>query len=49
MWLSIIRAKAAEIAVRTVKDYVDDGSALERIVFDVFTSEDEPIYHPLPG
>jgi hypothetical protein len=25
-----------------VKDYVDDGSALERIVFDVFTSEDEP-------
>lgn len=41
--------KAAEIAVRTVRDYLNNGSAIERVVFNVFTSEDERIYHQLLG
>jgi O-acetyl-ADP-ribose deacetylase (regulator of RNase III) len=41
--------KAAEIAVQAVKDYLNNGSAIERIVFNVFTSEDDRIYHKLLG
>ncbi len=41
--------KAAEIAVRAVKDYLNRSSALERVVFNVFTSEDEQIYRRLLG
>jgi O-acetyl-ADP-ribose deacetylase (regulator of RNase III) len=41
--------KAAEIAVRAGKDYLNNGSAIERVVFNVFTSEDERIYHQLLG
>lgn len=40
---------AAQIAVRTVKDYLDSGSAIDRVVFNVFTSEDERIYQQLLG
>ena len=45
------RDKAAEIAVGTVKDYLKGGSALNRVVFNVFGSEDERIYRALlePG
>jgi O-acetyl-ADP-ribose deacetylase (regulator of RNase III) len=39
--------KAAEIAVQTVKEYLNGGSAMERVVFNVFTSVDEHIYHQL--
>jgi O-acetyl-ADP-ribose deacetylase (regulator of RNase III) len=41
--------KAAEIAVRTVRDFLNNGSAIERVVFNVFTSEDERIYHQSLG
>lgn len=41
--------KAAEIAVQAVKDYLNNGSAIERVVFNVFTSEDDRIYHQLLG
>jgi O-acetyl-ADP-ribose deacetylase (regulator of RNase III) len=39
--------KAAEIAVRTVKEFLNNGSTLERVVFNVFTPEDERIYRQL--
>lgn len=41
------RHKAAEIAMQTVKEYLNGTSAMERVVFNVFTSEDEHIYHRL--
>jgi O-acetyl-ADP-ribose deacetylase (regulator of RNase III) len=41
--------KAAEIAVRSVRNYLNNGSAIERVAFNVFTSEDERIYHQLLG
>jgi O-acetyl-ADP-ribose deacetylase (regulator of RNase III) len=44
--------KAAEIAVQTVKEFLDSGSTMERIervVFNVFTPEDERIYRQLLG
>lgn len=41
--------KAAEIAVRTVKDCLDSGSAMQRVVFNVFTAEDARLYHRLLG
>jgi O-acetyl-ADP-ribose deacetylase (regulator of RNase III) len=39
--------KAAEIAVRTVKTFLDKGSAISRVVFNVFTAEDERIYQKM--
>jgi O-acetyl-ADP-ribose deacetylase (regulator of RNase III) len=36
--------KAAEIAVQTVKEFLNNGSTIERVVFNVFTPEDELIY-----
>jgi O-acetyl-ADP-ribose deacetylase (regulator of RNase III) len=39
--------KAAEIAVQTVKEFLNSGSAMERVVFNVFTPEDERIYRQL--
>jgi len=41
--------KAAEIATRTVKEFLNCGSAIERVVFNVFTPEDERIYRRLLG
>jgi O-acetyl-ADP-ribose deacetylase (regulator of RNase III) len=41
------KEKAAEIAVRTVKEYMGRGTAVERVVFNVFTPEDEAIYRQL--
>jgi O-acetyl-ADP-ribose deacetylase (regulator of RNase III) len=39
--------KAAEIAVQTVKKFLNDGSTMERVVFNVFTPEDERLYSQL--
>jgi O-acetyl-ADP-ribose deacetylase (regulator of RNase III) len=39
--------KAAEIAVQTVKEFLNNGSTMERVVFNVFTPEDERIYRQL--
>ena len=39
--------KAAEIAVQTVKGFLNNGSTMERVVFNVFTPEDERIYRQL--
>jgi O-acetyl-ADP-ribose deacetylase (regulator of RNase III) len=39
--------KAAEIAIQTVKEFLNNGSAMERVVFNVFTPEDERIYRQL--
>jgi O-acetyl-ADP-ribose deacetylase (regulator of RNase III) len=39
--------KAAEIAVRTVKEFLESNNVLERVVFNVFTLEDERIYQKL--
>ena len=36
--------KAAEIAVKTVKEYLDRDSAIQQIVFNVFGAKDEIIY-----
>jgi O-acetyl-ADP-ribose deacetylase (regulator of RNase III) len=41
--------KAAEIAVQTVKEFLNSGSTMERVVFNVFTPEDERIYCRLLG
>jgi O-acetyl-ADP-ribose deacetylase (regulator of RNase III) len=41
------KARAAEIAVKTVKDYLDAGTRIERVVFNVFTAGDEEIYRGL--
>ena len=41
--------KAAEIAIRTVKGCLNGGSAIKRVVFNVFTAEDERIYHQQLG
>jgi O-acetyl-ADP-ribose deacetylase (regulator of RNase III) len=43
------QGKAAEIAVQTVKAFLNSGSAMERVVFNVFTPEDERIYRQLLG
>ncbi|MCM1388139.1 MAG: protein-ADP-ribose hydrolase [Bacillus sp. (in: Bacteria)] len=36
--------KAADIAIRTVKDFLQDNSQIERVVFNVFKGEDYDIY-----
>jgi O-acetyl-ADP-ribose deacetylase (regulator of RNase III) len=41
--------KAAKIAVQTVKEFLDCGSTIERVLFNVFTPEDERIYRQLLG
>jgi O-acetyl-ADP-ribose deacetylase (regulator of RNase III) len=39
--------KAAEIAVRTVKEYLNSNASIERVVFNVFNAKDEDIYREL--
>ncbi len=39
--------KAAELAVRTVKEFLNKNAAIERVVFNVFSREDECIYQKL--
>lgn len=39
--------KAAEIAVRAVKEFLDNDGTIERVVFNVFTPTDERIYRAL--
>lgn len=39
--------KAAEIAVQTVKKFLDQDPGIERVVFNVFTAADEHIYKEL--
>jgi O-acetyl-ADP-ribose deacetylase (regulator of RNase III) len=39
--------KAADIAVQTVKECLNSGSTIERVVFNVFTTEDERLYRQL--
>lgn len=36
--------KASEIATDTVKDYLANGSKIEKVIFNVFTPEDEKYY-----
>ena len=43
------REKAAEIAVRTVVDFLRTDERLERVVFNVFKQEDYDIYRELLG
>ena len=39
--------KAGEIAVRTVKEFLNQNSAIKRVVFNVFNAADERIYRNL--
>ena len=39
--------KAAEIAVRTVRDYLKTDTRIEKVVFNVFKQEDYDIYREL--
>lgn len=39
--------EAAEIAVKTVREYLEKNSDLERIIFDVYTEEDYRIYRQI--
>ncbi len=39
--------KAAQIAVTTVRDYLDKNDSVKRVVFNVFTQADENIYNRL--
>ena len=39
--------QAAEIAVKTVKEFLDHNTAIERVVFNVFSPLDEEIYRRL--
>lgn len=41
--------RAAEIAVQTVRDYLDNDSRIRRVVFNVFGAADEAIYGRLLG
>ena len=41
--------KAAEIAVNTVKKYLDKGSSISRVIFNVFGDRDKEIYENLLG
>ena len=41
--------KAAEIAVRTVTDFLNADMRIERVVFNVFKQEDHDIYRELLG
>lgn len=40
-------ARAAEIAVETVKEFLAGDTVLEQVIFDVFTDEDRAIYQRL--
>jgi O-acetyl-ADP-ribose deacetylase (regulator of RNase III) len=39
--------EAAEIAVKTVKDYLNSHASIERVIFNVFSAKDEGIYRGL--
>ena len=41
--------RAAEIAVQTVKDYLDTHSGIQKVVFNVFSDSDRLIYEDLLG
>ena len=41
--------KAAQIAISTVTDYLNSGTTIERVVFNVFKNEDYEIYKELLG
>lgn len=43
------KAEAADIAVETVKRFLDRDGSIERVVFNVFTQADERIYRKLLG
>ena len=38
------RDRAAELAVETVREYLDADSRIEKVIFNVFQEEDERIY-----
>ena len=40
---------AAEIAVKTVKNYINEDSRIKKVIFNVFKDEDLRIYHTLIG
>lgn len=39
--------KAAEIAVKTVREYLKQDTSIERVVFNVFKPEDQEIYREI--
>ena len=41
--------KAAEIAVQTVRDYLNSDTRIEKVIFNVFKQEDYDIYRELIG
>lgn len=41
--------RAAEIAVRTVKDYLDKDQIIKQVIFNVFKNEDLEIYNSILG
>lgn len=43
------RERAAEIVVKTVKDYLNEDDRIEKVVFNVFKEEDYDIYRRLFG
>ena len=43
------KEKAAEIAVQTVKDYLDTHLGIEKVVFNVFSDSDRVIYENILG
>ncbi len=43
------QARAAEIAVRTVKDFLNKNTFIQRVVFNVFSAADKQLYDSLLG
>lgn len=43
------KEKAAEIAVQTVKEYLDTHTGIEKVVFNVFNDSDRKIYENILG
>jgi len=41
--------KAAEIAIKTVRDYLAENNSIDRVIFNVFGEEDHSIYRSLLG
>lgn len=41
--------RAAEIAVRTVRDFLKNGTSVKKVIFNVFRDTDEAIYRSLLG
>ena len=41
--------RAAQIAVQTVREFLDQDSRIEKVIFNVFKQEDDEIYHELLG